>query len=55
VEELLYSTIDELVADHDADETLDTLRALAGAFPAGRAVARRRDAVGTEPRARTTW
>jgi len=54
VEELLYSTIDELVADHDVDETLGTLRALAAAFPAGRAVARRRDAAGTQQRARTT-
>jgi DNA-binding MarR family transcriptional regulator len=54
VEELLYSTIDELVADHDVDETLGTLRALAAAFPAGRAVARRRDGAGTQQRARTT-
>ena len=41
VEELLYSTIDGLVADQDVDATLGTLRALAGAFPAGHAVARR--------------
>jgi DNA-binding MarR family transcriptional regulator len=55
VEESLYATIDGLVAGHDVDETLGTLRALAGGFPAGRAVARRRDTVGTEPRSRTTW
>jgi len=54
VEELLYSTIDGLVADQDVDATLGTLRALAGAFPAGHAVARRRDGADTQLRARTT-
>ena len=55
VEELLYSTIDGLVADHDVDATLGTLRSLAGAFPAGHAVARRRDhTAGTRRRAGTT-
>jgi DNA-binding MarR family transcriptional regulator len=43
VEELLYSTIDAAVADRKVDETVATLRRLAGAFPAGHAVARRRD------------
>jgi DNA-binding MarR family transcriptional regulator len=55
VEESLYSTIDGLVADHDVDATLGTLRSLAGAFPAGHAVARRRDhAAGTRQPAGTT-
>ena len=43
VEQRLYSTIDAQVANQPIDETLRTLRALASAFPAGHAVARRRD------------
>lgn len=43
VEEGLYATIDGHVADQPVDETLQTLRSLASAFPAGHAVARRRD------------
>jgi len=43
VEERIYSTIDEYVANQPVDETLHTLRSLASAFPAGHAVARRRD------------
>lgn len=43
VEERLYATIDGHVADQPVDETLRTLRSLASAFPAGHAVARRRD------------
>ena len=43
VEARLYATIDGHVADQPVDETLQTLRSLASAFPAGHAVARRRD------------
>jgi MarR family transcriptional regulator, organic hydroperoxide resistance regulator len=43
VEERLYSTIDAQVADRPVDVTLRTLGSLASAFPAGHAVARRRD------------
>jgi glyoxylase-like metal-dependent hydrolase (beta-lactamase superfamily II)/DNA-binding MarR family transcriptional regulator len=43
VEERIYSTIDEHVANQPVGETLHTLRSLASAFPPGHAVARRRD------------
>ncbi len=43
VEQRLYSTIDEHVADQPVDEALRMLRSLADAFPAGHAVARRRE------------
>jgi MarR family transcriptional regulator, organic hydroperoxide resistance regulator len=43
VEERLYGTIDNLVAGQPVDKALSTLRALASAFPAGHAVARRRE------------
>lgn len=43
VEQRLYSTIDEQVADQPVGQTLTTLRSLASAFPAGAALARRRD------------
>lgn len=42
VEEKLHAGIDQLVAGQPVAETLTTLRALAGAFPAGEALARRR-------------
>jgi DNA-binding MarR family transcriptional regulator len=42
VEQRLYATMDGHVAGQPVDGTLRTLRALAGAFPAGEAVARRR-------------
>ncbi|WP_328332458.1 MarR family transcriptional regulator [Kribbella sp. NBC_00382] len=42
VEEKLHTGIDQLVAGQPVAETLTTLRALAGAFPAGEALARRR-------------
>lgn len=42
VEDRLYATIEGLVAAQPVAETLSTLRALAGAFPAGQAVANRR-------------
>ena len=55
VEERLYVTIDGLVADQHVDETLSTLRSVAGAFPAGHAVARRRDrGAGTAQQTRST-
>jgi MarR family transcriptional regulator, organic hydroperoxide resistance regulator len=41
-EEVLHRAIDELVAGQPVDATITTLRALAGAFPAGEALARRR-------------
>ncbi|QNE20207.1 MarR family transcriptional regulator [Kribbella qitaiheensis] len=41
-EEVLHKTIDRLVAGQRADATLHTLRAVAGGFPAGEALARRR-------------
>jgi DNA-binding MarR family transcriptional regulator len=41
VEEQLYDTIDSHVAGQPVDAALSTLRALAAAFPAGQAVARR--------------
>ncbi|HYU86397.1 MAG TPA: MarR family transcriptional regulator [Kribbellaceae bacterium] len=44
-EERLYRTIDSLVDDHPVTPALETLRALAGAFPAGQALARRRSQV----------
>lgn len=47
VEERLYTLIDTLVAGHPVEETLTLLRAFAGAFPAGRALALRRDREGT--------
>jgi MarR family transcriptional regulator, organic hydroperoxide resistance regulator len=39
----LYRTIDDLVAGRPVDPTIETLRALAAPFPAGQALARRRD------------
>jgi DNA-binding MarR family transcriptional regulator len=45
-EEVLHDAIDQLVAGQPVDETITTLRALAGAFPAGEALARRRAAEG---------
>jgi hypothetical protein len=44
VEEKLYDAIDQLVTGQPVAETVTTLRALAGAFPAGEALARRRAA-----------
>lgn len=41
-EEKLHDAIDQLVAGQPVAETVTTLRALAGAFPAGEALARRR-------------
>jgi MarR family transcriptional regulator, organic hydroperoxide resistance regulator len=43
-EEVLHDSIEQLVAGQPVDETITTLRALAGAFPAGEALARRRAA-----------
>lgn len=43
-EEVLHNSIEQLVAGQPVDETITTLRALAGAFPAGEALARRRAA-----------
>jgi DNA-binding MarR family transcriptional regulator len=43
VEERLYGTIDNLVAGQPVDKALSMLRAVASAFPAGHAVARRRE------------
>ncbi|TCM49271.1 MarR family winged helix-turn-helix transcriptional regulator [Kribbella sp. VKM Ac-2568] len=43
-EEVLHDSIEQLVAGQPVDETIITLRALAGAFPAGEALARRRAA-----------
>lgn len=43
-EEVLHKAIDKLVAGQPVDETITTLRVLAEAFPAGEALARRRDA-----------
>jgi DNA-binding MarR family transcriptional regulator len=43
-EERLHSGIDQLVTGQPVAETITTLRALAGAFPAGEALARRRAA-----------
>lgn len=43
-EEVLYEVIDQLVAGLPVNETITTLRAVAGAFPAGEALARRRAA-----------
>lgn len=42
-ENRLHRTIDGLVADRELDETIATLRAVADGFPAGAALARRRD------------
>ncbi|MEV6411852.1 MarR family transcriptional regulator [Kribbella sp. NPDC051718] len=44
VEEKLHAGIDHLVAGQPVAETITTLRAMAGAFPAGEALARRRTA-----------
>jgi DNA-binding MarR family transcriptional regulator len=44
VEEKLHDAIDQLVTGQPVAETITTLRALAGAFPAGEALARRRAA-----------
>jgi DNA-binding MarR family transcriptional regulator len=41
-EERLYRVIDDLVAGHPVDPTIETLSALADAFPSGQALARRR-------------
>lgn len=43
VEDRLYGTIDDLIAGQPVDKALSMLRALASAFPAGHAVARRRE------------
>jgi DNA-binding MarR family transcriptional regulator len=43
-EEVLHDGIERLVAGQPVDETITTLRALASAFPAGEALARRRAA-----------
>jgi DNA-binding MarR family transcriptional regulator len=43
VEQRLYRTIDHLTLDTPVQETLTLLRKVASAFPAGQAVARRRD------------
>ncbi|MFG1627865.1 MarR family winged helix-turn-helix transcriptional regulator [Kribbella sp. NPDC049227] len=43
-ENVLHKAIDDLVADQPVDQTIETLRVLAGAFPAGEALARRRAA-----------
>lgn len=43
-ENVLHKAIDDLVADQPVDRTIETLRVLAGAFPAGEALARRRAA-----------
>jgi DNA-binding MarR family transcriptional regulator len=43
-EEVLHDSIEQLVAGQPVDETITTLRALAAAFPAGEALARRRAA-----------
>ena len=50
VEQRLYSTIDGHVAGQPVKEALKTLRALAGAFPAGEAVVRRRARGGVLPK-----
>jgi len=42
-ENRLHRTINDLVAGYPLDETIATLRAVADAFPAGAALARRRD------------
>jgi DNA-binding MarR family transcriptional regulator len=42
-ENRLHRTIDGLVADRELGETIATLRAVADGFPAGAALARRRD------------
>jgi DNA-binding MarR family transcriptional regulator len=44
VEDRLHAGIDQLVAGQPVAETITTLRAMAGAFPAGEALARRRTA-----------
>jgi DNA-binding MarR family transcriptional regulator len=44
VEEKLHDGIDQLVTGQPVAETITTLRALASAFPAGEALARRREA-----------
>jgi DNA-binding MarR family transcriptional regulator len=42
-EQVLHKTLDELIAGQPVGETISTLRAVAEAFPAGEALARRRD------------
>jgi MarR family transcriptional regulator, organic hydroperoxide resistance regulator len=42
-ENVLHKAIDDLVAGQAVDQTIATLRVLAAAFPAGEALARRRD------------
>jgi DNA-binding MarR family transcriptional regulator len=42
-EEVLHNAIDKLVTGQAVDETIATLRVLAEAFPAGEALARRRE------------
>ncbi|TCO19271.1 DNA-binding MarR family transcriptional regulator [Kribbella steppae] len=42
-ENVLHKAIDDLVAGQAVDQTIATLRVLAEAFPAGEALARRRD------------
>ncbi|ADB29527.1 transcriptional regulator, MarR family [Kribbella flavida DSM 17836] len=44
-EDRLHRHLSALVADQHLDETISTLRAVAEAFPAGEALARRRDTV----------
>ncbi|MEV0284294.1 MULTISPECIES: winged helix DNA-binding protein [unclassified Kribbella] len=44
-ENVLHEAIDERIAGQPVDQTIETLRALAAAFPAGEALARRRAAV----------
>lgn len=43
-EEVLHDAIEQLVAGQPVDETISTLRAVADAFPASEALARRRNA-----------
>jgi DNA-binding MarR family transcriptional regulator len=43
-ENVLHDAIDERIAGRPIDQTIETLRALAAAFPAGEALARRRAA-----------
>lgn len=43
-ENVLHEAIDERIAGQPVDQTIETLRALAAAFPAGEALARRRAA-----------
>ncbi|MFI7060398.1 MarR family winged helix-turn-helix transcriptional regulator [Kribbella sp. NPDC050124] len=43
-ENVLHEAIDDRIAGQPVDQTIETLRALAAAFPAGEALARRRPA-----------